>query len=115
MAFSEIERRRVEKAVGSFVERRRPPVHIRPKLDLDFEVAGQSVLIFEVGPDWQDASMKPRDSVAKATYVRRADEWRIYWERADLRWHRYKPRPTVHSIEEFLRVVDVDAHSCFFE
>jgi hypothetical protein len=24
---------------------------------------------------------------AKATYVRKTDRWKIYWQRADLKWH----------------------------
>jgi hypothetical protein len=49
-AFNDIERKRYEKTVGAFVEKRRPPLHIRPELDLGFRVAGQSVEIFEIRP-----------------------------------------------------------------
>ncbi len=114
MAFSEFEQRRFEKAASRFIETRRPPPEIRPQLDLGFRLEGQSIEIFEIRPDWQRPSETVEESVAKATYVKRAKEWRVYWQRADLRWHRYEPYPTASSIEEFLQVVDEDAHCCFF-
>jgi len=114
MALSELERKRFEKAVSKFIDGRRPPPEIRPKLDLGFRLDGQSVEIFEVRPDWRNPNEKMENSVAKATYVKRAKEWRVYWQRADLKWHRYEPYPTALSIEEFLEVVDEDVYCCFF-
>ncbi len=114
MPLTELERKRYEKAVSKFIEARRPPPHVRPKLDLSYRLEGQSVEIFEVRPDYLNPSETIENSVAKATYVKRAEEWRIYWQRADLKWHRYEPYPTVSSIEEFLALVDEDAYCCFF-
>jgi len=114
MAFSELERKRYEKAVSRFIEPRRPSPDIRQELDLGFRLEAQSVEIFEVRPDWRDPSERMENPVAKATYVKRAAEWRIYWQRADLKWHRYDPHPTASTIEEFLEVVDEDAYCCFF-
>jgi len=39
MALNDLERRRIEKAVGAFAEKRRPAPHIRPKLDFGFRVS----------------------------------------------------------------------------
>lgn len=114
MAFSELESKRHEKAVKAFIDSRRPPPEIRPKLDLGYRMSGQSIEIFEIRPAWDDPSEKMENSVAKATYVRRSDVWRIYWQRADLKWHRYDPLPEVARIEEFLEVVDADEYCCFF-
>ena len=114
MTLSEFERKRYEKAVSRFIEARRPPPHVRRQLDLSYRLEGQSVEIFEVRPDYRDPSETTENRVAKATYVKRAEEWRIYWQRADLKWHRYEPYPTASSIEEFLAVVDEDVYGCFF-
>jgi hypothetical protein len=114
MALTELELKRFERAVSKFVERRRPAPHIRPKLDIGFRFKGQSVEIFEVRPHWQGRDEVMENSVAKATFVKHGHEWRIYWQRADLKWHRYVPHPTASDIEEFLQVVDEDAHCCFF-
>jgi hypothetical protein len=114
MALTELERKRYEKAVSKFIEARRPAPEIRSQLDLRFRLEGQSVEIFEVRPYWKNPNETMENSVAKATYVKRAEKWRIYWQRADLKWHRYEPHPTASSIEEFLEVVDEDKYCCFF-
>ena len=40
--------------------------------------------------------------------------WHIFWMRADGRWHGYQPFPEAKSLAEALRVIDEDAHCCFF-
>jgi len=114
MALSEFETKRCEKLVTEFVERRRPPPHIRSQLDLSFRVQDQSVEIFEVRALWNDQTKKIEESVAKATYNRGKRNWKVYWQRADLKWHAYKPKPEVASLEEFIALVEEDAHACFF-
>ena len=115
MALSELEKARVGRVVGTFVEQRRPPPHIRPKLDLAFRVAGQSVEIFEIRPRWRGAPGETMEqSVAKATYVRAGGVWKVFWKRADLKWHAYQPVPQVGTIEEFVALVAEDQLGCFF-
>lgn len=53
-------------------------------------------------------------AVAKATYVKSRKLWRVYWQRADLKWHRYDPTPQVARIEQFLALVSEDKYACFF-
>jgi hypothetical protein len=114
MALNDIERKRIEKALGAFVEKRRPASHIRPKLDFGFRVSGQSVELFEIRPQWDRPSVKRESSFAKATFVRTKGMWRVFWKRADLRWHGYEPVPVVAAIEDFLSVVQKDEYGCFF-
>jgi hypothetical protein len=114
MALNDIERKRIEKAVGAFVEKRRPAPHIRSKLDFGFRVSGQSVELFEIRPQWDRPTIKRESSFAKATFVRTQGTWKVFWKRADLKWHSYEPVPEVEAIEEFLAVVQKDEHACFF-
>jgi hypothetical protein len=114
MALSEFERKRVERVVGAFIEKRRPAPHVRPELDLGFRVAGQSVEVFEIRPRWDRPQEKMEHAVAKATYVKARNIWEVFWQRADLKWHRYDPAPAVGSIDRFLEIVDEDKHGCFF-
>jgi hypothetical protein len=115
MALSELEMARIRKSVGTYIEQRRPAPHIRPKLDLGFRIQGQSVVIFEVRPVWRGARGKKMEhGVAKATYVRTRDVWRVFWQRADLKWHGYEPAPEVVSIDDFLFLVRQDAFACFW-
>ncbi len=114
MALNDIERKRIENAVGAFIEKLRPAPHIRPKLDFGFRVSGQSVELFEIRPQWDRPEIVRESSFAKATFVRSQGMWKIYWMRADLKWHGYEPVPEVKAIDEFLAVVKKDEHACFF-
>lgn len=115
MAFSELETKRLEKAVGAFVEKRRPAAHLRHQLDLAYRIKGQSVEIFEVRPGWRGAPGETMEQpVAKATYVRTTNLWKVFWMRADLKWHAYSPAPQVGTIDRFLTLVAEDKHACFF-
>ena len=114
MAFSESELRKYEKVVHAFIEKKRPPVHIRDKVDLGYRIKGQSVEIFEVRSVWNKPGEKIEIPIAKTTYVRTQKLWRVYWQRADLKWHGYDPVPEVRSLEKFLDLVDRDEYACFF-
>ena len=53
MAFNEIETQRINNVVEAYVQKRRPPPHIRPQLDIGFRIDRQSVEIFEIRPAWK--------------------------------------------------------------
>lgn len=114
MALSELERKRIERTVAQFIEKRRPPPHIRPQLDLSFRLSRQSVEIFEIRPRWREPNERMEQGVAKATFIKSNGTWKVFWLRADLKWHRYEPAPQVRSLEDFLSLVEKDEYSCFF-
>lgn len=114
MALNDIERKRIEKTVGAFVEKLRPAPHIWPKLDFGFRLSGQSLELFEIRPQWNRPTVMRESSFAKATFVRTQRTWKVYWKRANLKWYCYEPVPEVAAIEEFLAVVQKDKYSCFF-
>jgi spore coat polysaccharide biosynthesis protein SpsF (cytidylyltransferase family) len=114
MVLSEFEIKKVEKAVRQYVEKHRPLPDIRHEVDLGYRVKGQSVEIFEIRPLWNKQDKTIEEAIAKATYVKTQRVWKVYWQRADLKWHRYDPDPEVKTIEEFLAVVERDEYGCFF-
>jgi hypothetical protein len=115
MAFNDIETKRIEKEVSAFIDEIRPPPHIRLKLDFGFRISGQSIEIFEIRPRWRGLpGEKMEHPVAKATFVRSRELWRVYWMRADLKWHAYPPVPQVGTVRKFLTLVREDKHACFF-
>ena len=54
------------------------------------------------------------DPIAKFKFIRTAGEWRLYWMRADLKWHKYDPFPSSLLLEKLVEVVDQDRLCCFF-
>lgn len=78
MPFRELEKKRCEKAIAGFMERRRPPPHIRDALDFGFSIKGQSVEIFEVRPFWRNPDETIEEAVAKATFVKKRGLWKVY-------------------------------------
>ena len=115
MVLSEIDAARVNQALSAFMKKRRPPPHIRPKLDLGFRLTGHSVEIFEIRPVWRGPADQRREHpVAKATFVRTRGVWRIFWMQRDLKWHSYEPAPEVRSVAQFCAIVAEDAYACFF-
>lgn len=114
MAFNDLEQKRVEEEVSAFVESRRPPPHIRSELDLGFRVSGQSIEIFSIRPAFRQPDKTTEIPIAKATYIRKRDYWKVYWQRADLKWHYYGPCPVVKDVHEFLDLVGKDEYCCFF-
>ncbi|MCP4332667.1 MAG: DUF3024 domain-containing protein [Gammaproteobacteria bacterium] len=114
MALSEHERYRFERSVRAYIEARRPPPHIRPELDLGYRFVGQSIEVFETRPAYQRPDEKIEHPIAKATYIKSRNVWKIYWMRADLQWHRYEPQATVPTIDDVVAVIDQDPYGCFF-
>lgn len=114
MAFSEFERKRYEKIVDAYVQRRRPPPRLRKELDISFRIRGQSIELFEIRPAWREPGKQIENPIIKATYVKRDDCWKVYWQRADLKWHRYDPAPAVKTIQEVLDLAERDEYGCFY-
>jgi hypothetical protein len=116
MAISEFETKRCEQIVQRYLDGRRPPPpHIRSEVDLGCRVIGQSVEMFEIRQVWKGKpGEKMEHPFAKATYVKSKAVWKIYWQQADLKWHRYEPNSEVKNIEEFLAVVEKDEYGCFY-
>ena len=114
MGFEQFTYKRLEALTDELVEKRRPPVHVRAELDISFRIEGQSVIIFTIRPEWKDPDKKMESMIAKCTFVRTKNVWKIYWQRADLKWHLYEPASEVDRFEEFLSIVDEDALGCFW-
>lgn len=114
MAISEFEIKRVEKLVGQYTEKRRPDPSIRSQLDLAYRIIDQSFEIYEIRPQWDNPENKLELPVAKATYVKSKKLWKLYWMRADHKWHKYTPYPESSSLEKILKEIEADPHACFW-
>ena len=118
MAFSEFELKQIETAAKDFEQLRRPPAHIRPKLDVRWYIQGQSVIVSEYRPMWNNPSEIQEYPSAKATYVKSRQHWKLYWMRSDFKWHRYNDSDddseTHRFIKDVFHIIHVDRYGCFF-
>jgi len=114
MAFRDSEKKQVDWIMRKFFHRNRPPEDARHQVDLSYEIKNQSVEIFLLRVFWRDQSQTVREPIAKATYVKKSGKWKIYWQRADMKWHLYEPCPEASDLETFLRVVEEDPHGWFW-
>lgn len=114
MSFNDLEAQRVKNAAKAFLQRRRPPARVRRQVDFNFRINGQSVELFEVRPRRDDPARVVEQGIAKATYVKSRHVWKVYWMRADLKWHLYQPNSETATVDEFFALVERDEHACFF-
>jgi hypothetical protein len=97
-----------------FLAARRPPEEIRDQVDIKVCIEKQSIIIYEIRPYYLDPSKILDIAIAKTTYIASRNNWNVFWKRSDLKWHTYKPEPTVKDIDEFFNLVNEDRYCCFF-
>ena len=98
----------------NFTEERRPPIEIRDELDLSYKIENQSIIIFEIRPKFKSVTEKIECLIAKTTFVKTNNSWKVFWQRADLKWHLYKPQPVVKTLKDFTQLVNDDIYHCFW-
>jgi hypothetical protein len=101
-------------ALENYIEKIRPEEAIRDKVDVAYKIENQSIIIYEIRPNFRDPKQKIESLVAKATFVKAKDYYKVFWMRSDFKWHSYKPVPTVKTIRDFIQVVEEDTYSCFW-
>jgi len=104
----------VIESLENFLTRKRPPENFRHELDLAYSIEDQSIRIFEIRSRWNDPDIKIECNVAKATYIKSRNIWKVYWLKADLKWHKYEPKSEVKKIDEFIKLVEEDKYYCFW-
>lgn len=113
MPFSELDLERIDRTVGDLCRRRSPPEH-RHQVRIEYRVTRHEVLIYETRPAFRDPSRWTEGGIAKLRFVRTAGEWRLFWQRASLKWQSYEPVPSSRDLRDLVAEVDRDPYGCFF-
>jgi hypothetical protein len=113
MGFTDIELCKIKSEMNDFIRKRRPPESIRSQVDLAYKIEKQDVIIYELRITYQRNGMV-ENPIAKARYVLKDAKWKIFWQRADLKWHLYEPNKEVKTIKAFIKIVDDDEYGCFW-
>lgn len=114
MALDPLQTLDVIEAMENYLSRERPPEEIRKKLDFGYKIENQSIFILEIRPQWNNPNIIHECPVAKATFVKSKNKWKVFWMRGDLKWHSYSPKPTVKSVRDFTKLVEEDEYHCFW-
>ncbi|MAS92735.1 MAG: hypothetical protein CMO55_06005 [Verrucomicrobiales bacterium] len=115
MAFTEEEVERIlEVLEDEFWSKRRPPLHLRNKVREGQRIENQAVELYFERPAFRKPDTWIEESIVKIRYVRKTNRWKLYWMRADLKWHGYVPYPEAESLSEALAVVQENEYGCFF-
>ena len=104
----------IKKVLDKYIKEIRPPEEMRSELDIAYTIDDQDVIIYEIRPLFNNREIKIKSDIAMARYIKVKGIWKIFWKRADLKWHSYGPNPTAKTIKEFLDIVDEDKYGCFW-
>jgi hypothetical protein len=113
LGFPELELKRIKDVLGPICERR-SPAHARHQVRTEYRVKGHEVLIVEVRVVWDDPTRWTELGVAKLKFNRKTREWKLFWQRASLKWQAYEPLAESRDLAVLVGEVDRDPHGCFF-
>lgn len=65
-------------------------------------------------PRWDKQTEWTDTPVAKLKFIRSANKWRLYWMRADMKWHEYPGLSPSNRLEDLVQEIDDDPLACFF-
>ena len=101
-------------SLENYIFRIRPNEELRDKIDIAYKIENQSVIIYEIRPHYIKSEIKIESKIAKTTFVKAKNYWKLFWFKSDLKWHIYKPHSTVKDIKEFVTLVEEDKYGCFW-
>jgi hypothetical protein len=104
----------IKEAMDKYILKIRPKEEIRDEVDTSYRIEGHSILLFEIRPIWTIPNEKQECFIAKTTFVKTQNKWKIFWFKSDMKWHGYEPKLMVKSVNEFIKVVEKDQYSCFW-
>lgn len=104
-----------EVQLRSFIAAKRPKDEdIRRKLDYGYSWNGQTAILFEIRPQWNDLTNILELPFAKLRFVKSSELWKLYWMRGSGKWEAYEPKPESPTLQLLLDEIDHDGYGCFF-
>lgn len=87
MPFNSTEQEKINLAWQGFLMKRRPPGEIRHQVDIDMKIDGYSIEIFTIRPRWDKPDEIIHSPIAKTTFDKSKNHWKLFWMRANLKWY----------------------------
>ena len=114
MAFTEWQLAEIKIAADKYLGKRNEMIgeHI-DQVKCEYRVEDQSVIIYEKRKQFMGDGYINID-VAKATYRKASDDWKLFWMRRDMKWHGYELAMFHEDIESVFKFVDEDQSGAFW-
>ena len=91
----------------------RPPLEVRAQIREGQRFTDRAIELFYTRPRYNRPGEFIESDIAKIRYVASKGVWKLYWKRADGKWHAYPPCPQTDSLAAALQVISEDANGCF--
>lgn len=111
---NEQELKKIEKEIKDFIEKHRTDIEIQQKVDIIYRIEKESIIIIETSPAWDNPEEKIEVPIAKASYDKTGNVWKIFYQNSNLKWEKYKQLPEVKSVSEFLAELSADKEGLFW-
>ena len=107
MAIDTLKTLEIIEVMENFLLRKRPPENIRNQVDIGYNIEDQSIIIYEIRPQWNSPEITLEHPFAKTTFVKAKNIWKVFCLRADLKWHTYSPKPSTTCPGYFRETLEV--------
>ena len=101
-ALTDLEKRRIEKHVGTFCENRVPP-HARNQVKLFFIIENNNVIITESRPYFKNPEQWSEMPIAKLSYDNDSLKWSLFCSGAKSGWNIY---PEFIPTKDLMRIIN---------
>ena len=93
------------------------PEHVRDQVRIEVDVEDRAVEILECRPPFDPERMGPawmRVPIARLRYIKRRNEWLLYYSDSNDRFHRYEWLAPSSNIRDLIQEIDRDPYAIFW-
>ena len=112
-ALTDIQRRQVEALLDPICVLP-TDARVRSQLQRGFRIEGLSVILFESRPHFMPPHEWQEEPIAKFTFVKSANSWKLFCMFRDLKWRAYEPFPESPDLGRLVGEVRADPTAIFW-
>lgn len=110
MAFNDIEMANIKRCMDFFIEKCRPPEHVRDEYDLTYEISGQAVFIYDTR--YVEGRTIETD-IAKIVFNRHRNGWKLFCIGKSGQWEALFCE-LIPTFSDAIKVIEDDVDGFFF-
>ena len=113
MGFSELEKQKIKRIVGSYCKNK-IPAQYRDQIRVFYKIRGDDVRIIESRPSFLDKNNWTEQLVARMKFDRKTMKWILYWRRASGRWELYSELRPSNDLAKLVAEIEKDPWHTFW-